>query len=178
MNSGQVDAQALITQPGRGSVKVMVIDDTLNFLCGSWQIEREIDDELTGARSQFIGVADIVPVEIPPPSSVIASALYLEHGTLTVGTHKGPAARRLEMHRNSSDGVDLFFQDGRLFVELNLRVGHWESSHQCANDCYRMATTVQSSELLEERWFVTGPAKRYRAATIMKRLAPSEMERA
>ncbi len=147
----------------------MDVPEALDFLLGSWTLERLIDDGLSGARWSFTGMATVVRGD-PEEGTVPASrARYAEEGELRSGTQTSPATRRLDCVRADDGAVTLYFCDGRRFVDLDLRSGSWRDVHLCGDDSYEVTTTVRSENLVEERWRVRGPAKHYVAVATLTR---------
>lgn len=143
------------------------IGDPLSFLCGSWKIERTFDDRGSARSGRFIGTGEFIPVADRTP--VMAALAYQEQGVLSLGGHVGQASRRLEYRRSEGDVVELFFEDGRRFVDLSLVTGWWRSTHRCDEDTYEIITTVVSQIEIVEHWSVTGPSKDYDAVTVARR---------
>lgn len=149
----------------------MEIPDTLSFLLGRWSVHRSITDHRSGNRGWFAGSGTFVMVETEVGDSRARRARYHETGALGFGAHTGPASRRLEYVRAGDGTVTINFADGRPFVDLDLRSGHWRSVHPCGEDRYETATTVRSPDLVEERWIVRGPTKSYDALTSLTRVS-------
>lgn len=141
------------------------IDDTLDYLTGSWELERTVVDHLARQRAEVRGRAVVTP---GPPG---AAATYTEAGELRLGDYRGPAGRSLQLHAapGRPGAVELRFTDGRHFVDLDLRTGRFEAVHPCGEDTYRISTAVVGPGEYEERWVVSGPAKRYEATTRYRR---------
>lgn len=148
----------------------MRVPDTLGFLRGHWQIERELVDHRTGTRGQFTGSAAIVPT-----SEGDGLASYAERGELHFGSHVGPAQRILSLQARPDGTVAVRFADGRPFYVLDLRTGHCQAEHPCRADHYRLTHVVHSADLIEERWQVSGPDKDYHAITRLRRTPSPDM---
>ena len=68
--------------------------DLAGFLRGPWWVEREILDASPRAQSgHFTGWATFTPDD-----RVAGLLRYVEHGTVELGSHRGPAVRRLGYH--------------------------------------------------------------------------------
>jgi Family of unknown function (DUF6314) len=144
----------------------MKIVDTLNFLLGQWTLERFLTDHRSGINGRFEGSVTIAGAL----SGHGPRAHYDETGILRFGSHRGPAARRLELVRLESTVVMLHFADGKPFVDLDLRSGTWRSIHPCGEDHYETVTVVRSPDEVEEHWRVRGPTQDYDAVAILRRL--------
>lgn len=144
----------------------MRVADTARFLLGSWSVERVISDHVSGLAGSFRGTAEVRH----RPDGPDGTAHYDEVGTLRFGARDGSAARGLICVRQA-DGTVLFtFRDGRRFVDCDLRSGTWPAEHTCGADHYTLAFHACSRDVLEELWWVRGPAKNYDARTIFRRL--------
>ncbi|MEP7023777.1 MAG: DUF6314 family protein [Actinomycetota bacterium] len=167
------------------------VTDTLGFLLGTWQVTRSIDDRRAGVRGSFDGTAVVAGLEGAgglagssglagtagpagaPGGDLLrpgAQAGYTETGTLRFGMHQGPARRQLTVTRLDGGAVLLSFADGRPYIELDLSTGSCARTHPCRADTYEVTILVRSHDELEERWWVRGPAKDYRAVTTLLRL--------
>jgi Family of unknown function (DUF6314) len=142
----------------------MRVPDTLCFLRGHWQIERELVDHRTGTRGRFTGSAAIIPAG---DGDDLAS--YTEQGELRFGPHTGPAQRILGFQARPDGTIQVRFADGRPFYVLDLRPGHCQAEHPCHADRYRLTHVVHNADLIEERWQVSGPDKDYHATTRLRR---------
>jgi Family of unknown function (DUF6314) len=157
----------------------MRVPDTLGFLRGHWQIERVLVDHRTGTRGYFTGSAAILPATTPDgplastgglaasPDGRLAS--YTEQGELRFGSHTGPAQRILGFQPRPDGTAAVRFANGRPFYVLDLRSGHCQAEHPCHADRYRITHVVHNTDLIEERWQVSGPDKDYHAITRLRR---------
>jgi hypothetical protein len=150
----------------------MEIADTLDFLLGTWQLTRLIEDHRSGVPGSFDGRATLAEPRAEGNGAPLALAAYDEQGELCVGTRRAPATRRLAYARLANGTAMVYFFDGRPFVDLDLRSGEWWSVHPCHEDRYETTTVVRSADVVEERWRVRGPAKDYDAVTTFVRLTP------
>jgi hypothetical protein len=140
------------------------ISDLAGFLLGTWRLDRDIVDtagrRLTG---HFTGTARFT-------ADHYAAGLlrYLEQGTFQLGSHRGPAFRRLLYH---VDGVRarVAFDDGRDFHDLDLREGVCEVEHPCGDDRYHGRFEVDDASRWRQRWTATGPGKHQVIRTVMER---------
>ncbi len=146
----------------------MDVGDALTFLLGTWQLERVIEDHRSGEDGSFVGTATLErwPADEVEP---VCRARYQEVGTLRLGAYSGAATRRLGCQRLADGCVRLRFEDGRPFVDLDLRHGRWHGIHRCGDDRYELTTVVRSLELVAASWQVRGPHKRYDARTTLVR---------
>jgi Family of unknown function (DUF6314) len=156
----------------------MRVSDTLDFLRGHWQIERVLVDHRTGTRGHFTGSAAILPATTQSPVASTGGpaagpdrreASYTEQGELRFGPHTGPAQRVLGFQARPDGTIQVRFADGRPFYVLDLRPGHCQAEHPCHADRYRLTHVVYNTDLIEERWQVSGPDKDYHAITRLRR---------
>lgn len=148
----------------------MDVADTLTFLLGTWKLERSIEDHRSGEHGWFFGTATL---ETWPSGcgGCVSRGRYEEVGELRFGGYAGVATRRLEYRRLEGGAVTVHFEDGRPFVDLDLRPGRWCGFHECGKDRYELTTVVRSSAVLEETWRVRGPRKHYDAVTTLARVS-------
>jgi hypothetical protein len=140
---------------------------TLEFLIGTWSVERRIDDVLSGDVGTFQGTATFVR------DGGDSRVRFDEGGIVRFGDYSGRASRRLFLTEGPDSLIDVSFADGHHFIELDLRAGYSQDHHQCVSDGYDVITTVLDDDRLEERWRVRGPAKDYEALTLMTRVSES-----
>jgi Family of unknown function (DUF6314) len=138
---------------------------TLDFLLGTWSVERWIDDALTGDLGTFHGTAIFVRDSDDDPR-----VRFEETGVVRFGDYSGRASRRLFFSERPGSLIDVSFADGHHFIELDLREGSSKDHHQCASDGYDVTTIVIDNDRIEEEWRVRGPAKNYAAVTLMTRV--------
>lgn len=149
---------------GRVATRVGVVD-LAGYLCGTWWLEREILDSSARAHSGHVtGWATLTPdAEVP------GLLRYVEHGTVQLGSHRGPAVRRLAYHLDGPR-ARVVFEDGRHFHDLDLRTGVWEVAHPCRADLYRGRFEVDDVHRWRHEWSVTGPCKHHRIRTVLERV--------
>jgi hypothetical protein len=138
--------------------------DLAAFLLGTWRLEREIVDWSARAQSGHVtGWATFTPDAEAP-----GLLRYVERGTVQLGSHRGPAVRRLGY---DVDGprARVVFDDGRFFHDLDLRAGVWEVGHPCRADHYRGRFEVDGAHRWRQEWSVTGPHKHHRIRTVLER---------
>jgi len=138
---------------------------SLDFLIGTWSVERRIDDALSGDVGTFEGTATFVREGDDP------RVRFDEAGVVRFGAYSGRASRRLYFSERPDSHIDVRFADGHHFIELDLGAGSSQDHHQCARDGYDVTTTVLDDNRIEERWRVHGPAKDYEALTLMTRVS-------
>jgi hypothetical protein len=138
---------------------------TLDFLLGTWSVERWIDDALSGDVGTFHGTA-VFSREGGDNSRVC----FEETGVVRFGDYSGRASRQLFFAEGHDSVFDVSFADGHHFIELDLREGTSKDHHQCRDDGYDVTTVVIDDNQVEERWRVRGPAKNYVAVTLMTRV--------
>jgi hypothetical protein len=139
----------------------MEIADTLEYLTGAWELERTFVDHRVGATGSFAGTAQVLTRD--------RRGRYEERGRLRFGGYDGSAHRSLELICTDDGTVAVRFVDGRPFFDLDLGRGTCHAVHPCRADRYEIAFEVASSDLLVERWRVTGPEKDYEAETTWRR---------
>ena len=141
---------------------------TLDFLLGTWSVERSIDDTFSGDAGTFEGTATFV-LDGDDSSRV----RFDETGVVHFGDYSCRATRLLYFAPGSGSSINVSFADGHHFIVLELHEGFSRDHHQCQSDGYDITTVVLSDDLIEERWRVHGPAKDYEAVTLMTRLTPT-----
>jgi Family of unknown function (DUF6314) len=151
----------------------MLIGDTLGFLLGRWDLSRSYTDHRSGTRGSFEGQAVVAMTGSGGDAAGLARARYEETGQLRFGSHEGPAQRGLEYARQADGTLMLYRAGGEPFVGLDLTSGAWHASHLCGEDRYEISTVVESPDVVQEHWRVTGPAKDYSAVTTMRRALTS-----
>jgi hypothetical protein len=140
------------------------VSDLAGFLLGSWRLDRELLDAWPRGRTgHFTGVA-----RFARDADVPGLLRYVEHGTLRLGSHRGPASRRLTYHVEGA-WARVAFADGRHFHDLDLRVGVWEVEHPCGDDRYHGRFEVDDAHRWRQQWTVTGPRKQQSIRTVLER---------
>jgi hypothetical protein len=136
---------------------------TVEYLCGDWDVVREISDYRGGQEGWFRGHARF------RPSGDGQVLRYTEDGELEFGSHRGPASRTL-IYASRPDGTaDVRFADGREFYQLDLREGSWQAEHPCRADQYTVTVTRLTADSFTETWHVAGPGKDYELRTSYRR---------
>ncbi|MCU1495087.1 MAG: hypothetical protein JWO62_2851 [Acidimicrobiaceae bacterium] len=136
--------------------------DPIVYLAGTWQLERELLDERTGAHGTFEGVASFTPVA--------EEALdYQEKGELVWPTHRGTASRYLSYVRDTRERASVLFVDGRAFHLLELRTDGFQAVHVCGEDRYLGDFTLVSEAAWSAVWRVSGPQKALVLRSIYRR---------
>jgi hypothetical protein len=144
------------------------IADTLELLLGSWALTRLIDDRPGATSTRLDGQATWRIA--PAGDGGLRRARLDELGELTAGPHRVTAHRTLDAVSSDAGDLQLFFADGRPFIELDLRAGAWSATHLCGDDIYEISTKVRDLDTIEERWHVRGPEKDYDALSVLRRL--------
>ncbi|MGW6131585.1 DUF6314 family protein [Cellulomonas sp. NPDC055163] len=161
-----------------------MLHDTVAYLLGTWDVERELVDrraevvgtfrgtavfqELTGADASGgprAGASEGLPGDAPGRALVE----HAERGELAWGGVTGPAGRTLHVVARSDGSARVTFADGRAFHDLDLRTGRWSALHPCVADAYAGTFTVVSPEEWHVRWDVAGPAKDQTLTTTYRR---------
>jgi len=137
------------------------VRDLRAFLSGKWRIARRIRDVRQGLVGRLTGHGHF--------ATVPAGLVYDEAGLLRFGTYEGKATRRYLFQFDKPDAARVCHADGSLFHALDLCRGKDEVHHQCAEDHYRGRYHVLDENRFVTSWDVTGPRKRYRAATVFLR---------
>jgi hypothetical protein len=145
------------------------IADTLSFLLGTWDLDRLIDDRQSGTQGRFRGRAILAETRAGSATPVPDRAHYEETGELLFGAYRGPAHRTLDYLRLDGGAALLCFADGRPFIDLDLRNGACDRTHDCGQDRYEISTVVISHDVVEQHWRVQGPRKDYTAVTTLAR---------
>lgn len=123
----------------------------LDYLLGSWRIERHLLDERTGKQGRFTGTARFTPVD--------GSLRYAEDGVLDWPPHRGPASRALRFEVRAAWSASVFFDDGRLFHTLDLAAGSAVAEHRCGDDRYQGQYRLLGPTAWAQEWRVDGPHK-------------------
>ena len=149
----------------------MLIGDTLGFLLGRWDLSRSYTDHRSGTRGSFGGAGGR-----GDDGTGGDAAAWRERGTKRQAScgsalTEGPAQRGLEYARQADGTLMLYRAGGEPFVELDLTSGAWHASHLCGEDHYEISTVVESPDVVQEYWRVTGPAKDHSAVTTLRRRA-------
>lgn len=138
------------------------VTDLPAYFAGSWTIDRWIRDAKAGTACRFTGAARFTPV---------AGGLdYEESGTLHTG-EAAVEARQAYLYRFDAGGQagHVLFPDGRPFHPLSLQSGLCRAVHPCGPDVYRGAIAIRSVGDWCSVWWVTGPRKALRLATLFRR---------
>lgn len=132
-------------------------------------MHRSIENHLTASSGAFRGVAtlgeDCSCAVLDAPH-----ARYSEHGRHFFNGRSTSAQRRLEFAPLKGNAVAVYFSDGRPFYDFDLSHKPATRTHVCGDDEYEIMMQVITSDVVEERWRVRGPAKNYDALTVMRRV--------
>lgn len=145
-----------------------MLHDTVDYLLGTWDVDREIVDRRAAAAGAFRGTATFHarPGAQPGDAPVVE---HVERGELVWAGTRGPAERTLHVHARPDGSAHVTFADGRAFHDLDLRPGRWTAVHPCVADSYAGTFTVVSADEWHVRWDVTGPAKDHTLTTVYRR---------
>lgn len=150
----------------------MNVADTLDFLAGSWHVQRTFYDCRVSASGQFDGSAIFAADD-----SAKDTLRFEEVGEMNWDGYRGTSRRRLHIVRARESGVRMSFLDGHHFIDLDLRSGHSFARHGCRDDLYEVTTIATSDAAIEERWRVKGPLKDYVALSTWTRVETVGLER-
>lgn len=150
-----------------------LLDSTVEFLSGDWNVERRIRDHRGGQVGSFSGTASF---RSGADSAAGRTLAYAESGELRLGNHRGPAGRSLLVIDAGDGTADVRFADGREFYRLDLRAGSCAAAHPCRADRYLVTVTRLSGDSYAETWRVTGPDKDYELQTTYTRMGPVSPE--
>jgi hypothetical protein len=88
--------------------------------------------------------------------------LYTEEGKLQFGGYSDTVHRTYQYlfpDPQSPHIAQVRFEDGRAFHDLNLASGEHTAHHDCSPDIYEGQFQVQSQDIWQSRWIITGPHK-------------------
>ncbi len=140
------------------------VSDLVGFLLGGWRLDREIlDASGRGLDGHFSGAARFTSDDHAP-----GLLRYAEHGTLWLGSNRGPASRHLTYHVAGAR-ARVTFDDGRYFHDLDLREGVWQVEHPCGPDRYYGRFEVDDAHRWRHQWTVHGPHKHHIIRTVLAR---------
>jgi hypothetical protein len=128
-----------------------------NFLEGRWSVVRLFVDRGEHKSGTFLGRAYFVEAG--------EGLAYREEGQMRYGDYSGIAKRYYVYSFSSAYYAKVQFADGRLFHDLDLRQGYWQTIHRCGEDRYRGRIQACSPERWELGWEVLGPCKDFRIAS-------------
>jgi hypothetical protein len=142
---------------------VTPIPDLGRYLCGRWQIARDLVDRARNVVGTFSGIATVIAQD--------ATTLhYVEEGTVDFDGYRGEAVRRYSYDLRDDGSAMVRFADGRDFHVLDLRAGVARARHDCGDDVYLGRIRARSIDRLETRWRVTGPGRDLVLVTQFQRL--------
>jgi hypothetical protein len=149
-------------------------NETLDFLLGTWRVERTVNDHQRGERGHFRGTATFTRPGDVSNAHDGDRVRFDEVGDYSVGDYHGEARRSLDYVPSTDSSVAITFVDGRHFIDLNLASGESSDQHLCNLDRYEITTVVKNHDLIEERWRVEGPEKDYDAVASLKRITDED----
>ena len=124
-----------------------------------WRIAREIEDLTGGPAGRLTGTARFSPD--------VSGMVYDEAGVLRLGD--GPAfhATRRYLWRETAEGIEIGFADGRFFHRFAPDAP--EAEHPCGADLYRVRYDFARWPEWRSEWRVRGPRKDYVMRTLYAR---------
>lgn len=141
------------TSEGSAAVRADPYDDAVTSphdLLGSWVLEREVDDHLTGEHRRVEGTTTL-------RSQDDGTIRWDEIGTMRWAWHEVPVSRTLFVVERG-DRWWVTFEDGRDFHPWSPGT---EVEHPCAPDHYRGLVQVVDADTWTVRWDAKGPHKDY-----------------
>lgn len=144
----------------------------LDYLRGSWRIERRITDHASGGHGEFRGRGEFTVSRDPAglaPLAPLAALAYEESGELRFGDYRGPAGRRLIYAAGPDGTAEVRFADGRAFYRLAPDRCGWRADHPCDRDHYEVTGRFLGPDLFREHWRALGPDQDYEIATTFAR---------
>lgn len=133
----------------------MTARPTLDSFAGRWSLDRVIEDAGAGRAGRLAGEARFAP---DGPGAL----LYEERGELRMeGLAPLVAERRYLWRQVHSCRIEVFFEDGRPFHEIDLAQAMPSDTHLCAPDRYEMVYDLSAWPDWEWRTRVEGPRKAY-----------------
>ncbi len=127
------------------------IERCLSDFEGSWRLHRNITP-VTGPTARFEGTAVW--------SVVQGGCDYVEKGVMTLGNQPPLHAERRYFW---SDGLSVYFEDGRFFHQVPALGG--VAHHWCDPDTYDVTYDFKQWPQFRVLWRVKGPRKDYTATT-------------
>lgn len=124
----------------------------LAAFAGDWDLERVIEDRLSGRDGRFSGSARFRPV---------ADGLdYVETGCLRLAGAAPMRASRGYLWRSSAgDRVEVVFRDGRFFHGFASTCRAPRAEHVCPPDRYGVRYEFGAWPVWRVRWEIRGPRK-------------------
>lgn len=133
-------------------------------LIGMWRIDRRILDA-RGPDAHFTGEMTITESEAAP-----ATLSVEESGTLRIGDQTPVLANRTyRWVFRTATSVEVLFDDGRPFHEIDLTSPHPQTRHHCPPDTYDVRYDFRLPDEWRATWTVTGPRKDYVMTSTMTR---------
>lgn len=135
---------------------------TLEYLLGSWSVERTVHDVLSRQHGTFSGTADC-------ERHSAGGCSFTEHGLLRWKGRRMQATRSLRLDASRTGVVMVSFEDGRPFHALDLRSGRYDADHRCGPDLYHGHFEVHGDDEWTVRWDVIGPRKQHSLESVYRR---------
>jgi hypothetical protein len=133
----------------------------LSDFAGAWQMDRRIDDRMTGRIGTVTGIAVFHRSR--------DGLLYQEEGILRLPGQPDLTARQSYLWRADGDGIEVRFADGRSFHRFALGRPTATARHDCAPDTYAVTYDLAQWPDWASTWNVTGPRKDYAMITRYRR---------
>ncbi len=118
---------------------------------GAWRLDRVIEDRKAGLTGRLSGQAVWEPGQ--------GGLVLTESGELRYGDGAPLRAERRYLWRDESDGIAVYFEDGRPFYWFSATEG--DAHHDCPPDDYRVSYDFSGWPDWSARWTVRGPRKDY-----------------
>ena len=121
-------------------------------LLGRWDLDREVDDRLTGETRRVVGSATLQAVSA-------THVRWDEEGTMRWSGGTVPVSRSLDVRRSADGAWTVHFSDGRVFHPWLVGA---EVDHPCGPDHYRgLVTVAEDRSGWSVTWHSRGPHKDY-----------------
>lgn len=124
---------------------------------GLWELDRRVQDDLSGQVIAASGQARLYPAE--------GGLIYDEEVKLRVPGQAKMTGTRRYYWRDSGDQIAIHFDDQRFFHSLKLGAKDASDHHDCAPDSYDAVYDFSNWPLWTVCWTVSGPRKSYRMRT-------------
>jgi len=135
----------------------------LQDFAGRWQIDRVIDDALTGQSITGQGVAHFI-------AEPTGHLVYEEALSLIYPDQPRPfEATRRYIWQGQGGVIEIRFEDGRLLQRLSLSGSNVGDVHHCDPDRYDGRYEFADWPQWRAIWRVTGPRKDYLMTTVYRR---------
>ena len=140
----------------------MKMGPSFSDFIGAWQIEREIVDARARRVARLNGRAVF-------RLNVDGTLLYSEAGQLQIADQTPVEATRQYIWAVADGKIDVRFEDGAAFHQIDLGVMMPDATHHCDPDLYNVSYDFRTWPEWSASWRVVGPAKDYRMVTQYRR---------